>query len=90
MSTQSSGGIGIVGALGVVFVTLKLTNQIDWPWWQVLIPFWAPPAALLVVLAIGGAMIGLGRLLETAEEKKNRKAAEALRDFSKALENRRR
>ena len=26
--------------LQLLFIALKLTNQIDWPWFQVLIPFW--------------------------------------------------
>lgn len=24
----------------LLFVYLKLTNQVNWSWWQVLIPFW--------------------------------------------------
>ena len=32
--------IGIFGALGVVFVTLKLVGVIDWAWWLVLLPFY--------------------------------------------------
>ena len=31
--TDSSGGIGIFGVLGVVFIILKLTNVIAWSWW---------------------------------------------------------
>ena len=27
-------------ALTIVFVTLKLTNHIDWSWWWVLSPLW--------------------------------------------------
>ena len=40
--------IGTIGALGVVFVTLKLTDNIDWSWWLVTMPFWIIPAILLV------------------------------------------
>lgn len=41
MSTQSSsGGIGVLGLLGVAFVVLKLTNVIEWSWWWVTAPFW--------------------------------------------------
>lgn len=34
----SSGGIGFVGLLQIVFITLKLTDFIDWSWWWVLSP----------------------------------------------------
>ena len=53
-SNGSSGGIGVVGLLGVVFITLKLTNFIDWSWWWVTAPFWIP-FALVVVILLGVA-----------------------------------
>lgn len=37
-SSSSSGGIGFVGLLQILFIGLKLTNFIAWPWWQVLLP----------------------------------------------------
>ena len=43
MSTQtatSSGGIGFVGLLTIVFIILKLTGYIDWSWWWILSPLW--------------------------------------------------
>ena len=30
--------MGILEALTIVFVVLKLTNVIDWSWWLVLLP----------------------------------------------------
>ena len=39
-TTTSSGGIGVLGLLGIVFVVLKLTGFIDWSWWWVTAPFW--------------------------------------------------
>jgi hypothetical protein len=39
-TTTSSGGIGIFGLLGVLFVGLKLGGVIDWSWWYVTLPFW--------------------------------------------------
>ena len=53
-SNGSSGGIGVVGLLGVVFITLKLTNFIDWSWWWVTAPFWIT-FALVVVILLGVA-----------------------------------
>jgi hypothetical protein len=53
-SSSSSGGIGVLGLLGVVFVTLKLTGFIDWSWWWVTAPFWGGFVFALAILAIFG------------------------------------
>jgi len=37
--SSRNSGIGFTGLLTIVFVTLKLTNYIDWSWWWVLSPF---------------------------------------------------
>lgn len=50
--SSSNGGIGVLGLLGVVFVTLKLTGFIDWSWWLVTLPFWGGLALALVVMLI--------------------------------------
>ena len=42
----------ILGILGLIFITLKLTGYIAWSWWWVLAPFWAPFAIVLVIAAI--------------------------------------
>ena len=52
---SSSSGISFMGMLTILFITLKLTNYIDWSWWWVLSPMWlgfilAVFAGLLVVL----------------------------------------
>jgi len=39
-TSSSSGGIGFVGLLTIVFIALKLTGYIDWPWIWVLSPIW--------------------------------------------------
>lgn len=49
-SSSSSSGIGFLGLLTVVFVTLKLLDKIDWSWWWVLAPIWMPWA----LVALGG------------------------------------
>jgi hypothetical protein len=46
----SSGGIGFCGILTIAFIVLKLTHYIDWSWWWVLSPLWAPLALFLIVL----------------------------------------
>ena len=50
-SSNNSGGIGFFGLLTIVFITLKLTDHIDWSWWWVLAPMWMP-IVLIVLLAI--------------------------------------
>jgi len=47
---QAGGGIGFFGVVFIVLLVLKLTEQIDWSWWLVTAPLWAP-AALGLVLA---------------------------------------
>lgn len=49
-SSKSSGGIGVVGLLGVSFVVLKLMGYIDWSWWWVTAPFWGGAVFVIVVL----------------------------------------
>jgi hypothetical protein len=48
-NNSSSGGIGVIGLLGVVFVTLKLIGVINWSWWWVTLPFWGGLALALVI-----------------------------------------
>lgn len=51
---QASGnGIGFVGLLTIVFITLKLLGQIDWPWIWVLSPLWIWFAIFLAFLLLG-------------------------------------
>lgn len=59
MSSNNSGRIGTLGLLGVAFVTLKLTNVINWSWWWVTAPFWGGAA---LVLAICGLVAFFGVL----------------------------
>lgn len=51
ISSSSSGGIGFVGALTILFVALKLLKVIAWSWLWVLSPLWIA-AAFLVVFAV--------------------------------------
>lgn len=50
-SSSSSGGIGFVGALTILFVALKLMGVIDWSWWWVLSPIWISVSIGLTILA---------------------------------------
>lgn len=48
---SNGGGIGFCGMLAIVFIALKLTGFIDWPWLLVLSPIWGF-WLLVIVLAI--------------------------------------
>lgn len=49
-SNGASGGVSVLGLLGVAFVVLKLVGIIDWSWWWVTAPFWGGLAIGAVIL----------------------------------------
>jgi hypothetical protein len=51
-SSSSSSGPGVLGLLGVVFVTLKLCGVINWSWWWVTAPFWGSFVLFLLIIAV--------------------------------------
>lgn len=57
MSENKSTGIGFLGLLTLIFITLRLTHVIDWSWLWVTAPIWGIPAlivgVLLVTLVVG-------------------------------------
>jgi len=58
-SSSSSSGIGVVGLLGIVFVTLKLLGKITWSWWWVTLPFWG--GIVLAIVIFGFILLWLSR-----------------------------
>lgn len=42
-------GPGFFGCLALIFIVLKLTGYIQWPWVWVLAPLWLPAALILTV-----------------------------------------
>jgi|AntDeeMinimDraft_6_1070357.scaffolds.fasta_scaffold59615_1 hypothetical protein len=44
--------IGLLGLMFIVFMTLKLTETIDWSWWWITAPLWAPLAVAVVLGSI--------------------------------------
>lgn len=52
-----SGGLGVGGVLGLIFIVLKLTGIIDWTWWWVLSPFIIGLVINLIVLIICSIII---------------------------------
>jgi hypothetical protein len=55
-NSNSYGGPGVAGLLGVLFVGLKLTGFISWPWIWVLAPFWIPVVIAALLLLIAGIL----------------------------------
>ena len=77
---NSSSGLGLPMILFIVFLVLKLTDNIDWSWWWVTSPLWIPVgivvsigviAFLIVIFAL---MFGfsLTEIREAAESYKNK------------------
>lgn len=61
-SSPSSGGIGFVGLLTILFVGLKLTEYIDWEWIWVLSPVWVSAAIVVTIFLIIVATIFIAHL----------------------------
>lgn len=69
-SQTQSGGIGCLGLLTIVFITLKLTHVINWGWKWVLAPIWIPFAIVGVILLLGLGVTFVGHVLRERENKK--------------------
>lgn len=50
--SNKSSGIGYLSALELIFITLKLTGNIEWSWWWVLSPTWIPLSIVLVIFLL--------------------------------------
>ena len=48
------GGPGLFNTMFIVFLTLKLCKVIDWSWWWVTAPLWAPFCLVVVLAAVSG------------------------------------
>jgi hypothetical protein len=53
--SSSSSGIGFSGLLTIVFIALRLTGYINWPWIWVLSPLWI--SLLVAIVLITAAVI---------------------------------
>lgn len=52
LSTNNNGIRVLVWLLTAVFVTLKLTHNIDWSWWWVFAPLWIAAVVRVVTFAV--------------------------------------
>jgi len=60
----------VLSILGIVFIVLKLTDQIDWAWKWVLAPFWIPWVLVMGFFAIIALVTVINTVLDTRENKK--------------------
>ena len=73
-TASASGGISFCGVLAILFIGLKLTDNIDWSWVWVLSPLWIPPAIFLTILVLVGVVaVGFFAVAAAAEKLNKRK-----------------
>jgi hypothetical protein len=70
---KSSGSVGVLGLLGVLFVALKLTGYIDWSWIWVTAPFWGTFALLFIIIILAGVGVISANLYMWVERKLTKK-----------------
>jgi len=68
--TTNSTGISM-SVLATIFIVLKLTNNISWSWWYVLMPIWLPMLGTVVVVLVAA---GLAIYVEWDKMKTNERA----------------
>lgn len=51
-SNVNCGGLGFIGALTLVFITLKLIGELDWSWLWVLSPIWISVILIFIFVLI--------------------------------------
>lgn len=56
-TNNNTSGIGFSGLLTVLFIGLKLTGYIAWPWVWVLSPLWIVLALIIVGVLVAAAFI---------------------------------
>ena len=65
-------GVNFCSLLAILFIGLKLTNNIDWSWVWVLSPLWIPVAIIITIFIGGFLMIGCGSFLESYNKVKKK------------------
>jgi hypothetical protein len=79
--SSTSGGLGLGGALFILFLGLRLTGHIDWAWYWIAAPLWIPLGiALLVVLGLGIAMMISSRKHRRMSKNIDERMSEAIRN----------
>jgi hypothetical protein len=61
--------IVFLGALVLIFITLKLIGIVKWSWWWVLGPIWIPLAIILAAVVIWALIIFMRSFIKTLRTK---------------------
>lgn len=61
-------GMGFISVLTLIFVVLKLTNNISWSWIWVLSPIWI---SIILIILIFGIILVAGRIKKENGNKNN-------------------
>ena len=69
-TTIQFGGTSFTGLLFLVFLTLKLTNVINWSWWWITAPLWIIPSAIIIGI---GLLVVVAFIIEMILKKKKKK-----------------
>ena len=64
MENSKSTGMGLGMILFLIFMVLKLTNNIDWSWWWVTSPLWIPFLLIFAGLAIVALVVIVAKHLK--------------------------
>ena len=86
-TSNKSGGIGFVGLLTIVFITLKLCGAINWTWFWVLSPIWISISLVLGILLLIGIIAMLVHLFKKPETPEQQ-VARLCRELSAKLRSR--
>jgi hypothetical protein len=68
MKKESGSGLSLTGVLFIIFLILKLTNNIDWSWWWVTSPLWIPLGLGLSIVVLVFVIIIVALLLGVSLE----------------------
>lgn len=66
----TSGGLGLGGVLGVVFIILKLVGVIDWSWWWVLSPFWISFGLAILIFIVVFIVVVIKEVVKNKKKSK--------------------
>lgn len=85
-SSTASGGIGLGGAIFLIFLVLKLTGSepvASWSWWWVTSPLWIPFGLVFAIWFLIAIVAGIFGLFGVASEglSSRRKLKRMMRDI---------
>ena len=63
MKEKETKGLGVAGAVFIVFLVLKLTDNIDWSWLWVTAPLWIPASAIFVIALFTIVFASIGTVM---------------------------